>query len=172
MLICPDCGAENIDGADVCEACNQSLTDLSTRMPTAGVEAGLVRDRVSMIPNHPPVAVRPSTTVGEVLDAMTSQRIGCVLVTPTEACDTLLGIFTERDALMRLNVKAPQCLAMAIQEFMTPNPATIRAGDKIAYALHKMNHGGYRHLPVMEGDKPMSVMSVRDVLRYLTQRGA
>ncbi len=170
MLICPDCGAENIDGADFCEACNQSLTDLSTRMPAAGVEAGLVRDLVSQIPVHPPVTVAPSDTVGQVLAAMNDQRIGCVLVVSEEEPRTLAGIFSERDALMRLNVDAPRWLQEPIERFMTPNPATIPTDAKIAFALHRMNHGGYRHLPLMDGNRPVSVISVRDLLRYLTQR--
>lgn len=172
MLICPDCGAENIDGADACEACSQSLTDLSQRMPAAGVEEGLVRDRVGKIPHHPPVTVKPSTTVGEVLKAMTDQSIGCVLVVSEDGSDTLEGIFSERDALMRLNVDAPQWLGLTIDRFMTPNPATIPADAKIAYALHRMNHGGYRHLPIMKGKRAVSVISVRDVMQYLTKRGA
>ena len=172
MLICPDCGAENLDGADECQACSQSLTELSTRMPVYGVETGLLRDRVSEIPTHLPVTVSSETSVGEVLSAMVARRIGCVLVVDEEDPDRLAGIFTERDALMRLNIEATNYRELPISKFMTQGPATIAHDDKIAYALRKMNVGGYRHLPVLRDEQPESVISVRDLLQYLTEHGA
>jgi CBS domain-containing protein len=50
---------------------------------------------------------------------------------------------------------------------MTANPETIEEDDSIAFAIHKMDIGGYRHLPVMEGDRPKGIISVRDVVRHL-----
>ncbi|MEM6798650.1 MAG: CBS domain-containing protein [Planctomycetota bacterium] len=169
MQVCPYCGVEVLAGVDICDECHQPLTDLSVRVPAMSVEADLMRDTVSQIPTHPPVTFSPSATVREVLAAMIDQRIGCVLVAPDDRPNQLAGIFSERDALMRLNVEAPRWLGERIDRFMTPNPATIPTDAKIAFALHKMNHGGYRHLPLMEGDRPVSVISVRDLLRYLTE---
>ncbi|MEM8866425.1 MAG: CBS domain-containing protein [Planctomycetota bacterium] len=170
MLVCPYCGAENIEGMDACDSCQQALTDLSIRVPISGVEAGLLRDRVSQLPVHKPIAVDPSTPVGEVLREMVDDRIGCVLIVRQADPDTLVGIFSERDALMKLNVDAPKWLHLPVEQFMTPNPAVVPSDAKIAYALHKMNIGGYRHLPVLVGTRPVSVISMRDLLRYLTER--
>jgi CBS domain-containing protein len=44
--------------------------------------------------------------------------------------------------------------------------------DKIAFAIHRMNVGGYRHIPILEDGRPVGVISIRDILAYLTQRGA
>lgn len=167
MLLCPDCGAENIEGSDQCDGCGQTLTELFVRVPAHSIEADLLRGRVSEIPNHPPVTLPASATVGEVLQSMVENRIGCVLL--VNDAGTLAGIFTERDALMRLNVDAAARHSLPIEQFMTPNPATIPAGAKIAFGLQQMNMGGYRHLPVLEGDRPVSVISIRDMLKYLTQ---
>ena len=52
---------------------------------------------------------------------------------------------------------------------MTPNPAVVSADDKIAFALHKMDLGGYRHLPVLAGERATKFISIRDILRYLTE---
>ncbi len=53
---------------------------------------------------------------------------------------------------------------------MTPDPETLSIDDKIAYALHMMDLGGYRHIPVRdEFDKISGVVSVRDILRYITE---
>ena len=53
---------------------------------------------------------------------------------------------------------------------MTADPVTLETSDKIAFALHKMNVGGYRHLPILFDGKLAGVISIRDILRYLTER--
>ena len=168
MLICPYCHAENIEGADECEQCNQPLNEMSLRVPATSVEADLLRDRVEKLWPKRPSTVSPETTVGEVLAKMVGETIGCVMV--VDADGKLIGIFSERDALMKLNVDAPKALAKPISQFMTTNPVTLDTGDKIAFALHKMNVGGYRHLPILFDGKLAGVISIRDILRYLTER--
>ncbi len=51
---------------------------------------------------------------------------------------------------------------------MTPNPETVAPADVLAFALGKMDAGGYRHLPVVDAGRPVGVISVRDILRHLT----
>jgi CBS domain-containing protein len=82
----------------------------------------------------------------------------------------LAGIFSERDALMKLNTDAARFFDRPISQFMTPDPVTLETNDKIAFALHKMNVGGYRHVPILFGGKLAGVISIRDILRYLTDR--
>ena len=167
MLVCPDCGADDlIEGADICEYCQQPLTDLTIRVPASSVEADLLRDRVGDMPVHPPVEVGPEITVGEALRKMVDEGIGCLLITVE---GSLAGIFSERDALLRLGVDAASLHDQPLIKHMTPNPAIIHADDKIAFAMQQMDLGGYRHLPVMEGDRPVSLISIRDILRYLTE---
>jgi CBS domain-containing protein len=47
---------------------------------------------------------------------------------------------------------------------------TLDTSDKIAFALHKMNVGGYRHIPILFNGQLAGVISIRDILRYLTER--
>ena len=56
-----------------------------------------------------------------------------------------------------------------VREFMTPNPECVQATDTLAIALHKMDVGEYRHLPVLDEGKPVGMMSVRDMLRHITR---
>jgi CBS domain-containing protein len=79
----------------------------------------------------------------------------------------LLGIFTERDVLMNIAGREREFASDAVREWMTPNPETVAEDDSIAFAIHKMDVGGYRHLPVMEAGQPVGIISVRDVVRYL-----
>ena len=52
---------------------------------------------------------------------------------------------------------------------MTPNPETVRPTDTLAFVLHKMDGGGYRHLPVLKDGQPLGMISVRDMLRHITR---
>jgi len=166
-IICPYCDAENIEGADECEACGEALTDLSVRPPASRVEADLVRDRIERLWPKKPLTVAPDMPVGEVLKKMVDEVIGCVMVVEE---GNLVGIFSERDALMKLNTDAPKFFDRPVSQFMTPDPVTLETDDRIVFALHKMNVGGYRHIPVLFGGKLVGVISIRDILRYLTER--
>jgi len=167
MIICPSCHAENIEGADECGGCNQPLTELSIRVPATSVEADLLRDRIERLWPKTPSTVPPDMPVGQVLKKMVDERIGCVMIVDQ---GQLVGIFSERDALMKLNVDAAKFMQKPISQFMTQRPVTLETSDKIAFALHKMNVGGYRHLPILFNGKLAGVISIRDILRYLTER--
>jgi CBS domain-containing protein len=58
---------------------------------------------------------------------------------------------------------------LPVLQFMTPNPETVTAKDSLAFALHKMDGGGYRHMPVLSDGLPAGVISVRDMVRHITK---
>jgi len=167
MIACPFCGSENLEGADICDDCQHSLTDLSIPQPSTSVERGLMKDRIETLAPKAPLSVDADTPVGEVLHKMVAKSIGCVMIVDG---DSLQGIFSERDALMKLNVEAAQFSDRPIRSVMTLDPVTLDSQDKIAFALHKMHVGGYRHLPILTDGKLSGVVSIRDILRYLTER--
>ncbi|RIK77686.1 MAG: hypothetical protein DCC67_12395 [Planctomycetota bacterium] len=169
MILCPACGSENLDGADECAECLHSLTDLSLPRAMTAVERGLLDDRIAALNPRTPVTVGPDAPVSEVLQKLINDRLGCVVVVDSQ--QRLLGIFTERDALMRLNVDAAKLAARPISSVMTVSPATLRMRDKIAFALHRMHVGGYRHVPILDDqDRLAGVISIRGILAYLTER--
>jgi CBS domain-containing protein len=166
MITCPFCNEQNIDGADECVECGQPLEFLSKPKPSSSLERSLVKDRVFMLGPRRPLTVDAATPVGDVLRKMVEQKIGCIVV--VQDGDTV-GIFTERDALMRLNADVAELAGQPVSRFMTPSPESIEADASIAFALHKMDIGGYRHMPVVSDGKTTGVISVRDVLRYITE---
>ena len=169
MLLCPACGAENIEGSEECDQCLAPLTHLSLPQSVTALERGLLHDRIEILKPRPPLAVSPQTTVGEVLKQMVADRLGYAVVVDDDR--RLLGIFTERDALMRLNVDAAKYRDKPISSVMSKEPATLRSRDKIAYALHRMHVGGFRHVPILDDDERLvGVISVRGILAYLTER--
>ena len=80
-----------------------------------------------------------------------------------------MGIFSERDLLKKIAGQKTDYVNLPITQFMTPRPDTVTANDTLAFALHKMDVGGYRHLPVVDAGKPVGVISVRDLMRHITR---
>ena len=170
MIVCPQCGAENIEGADACDECQQTLWDLSLPVPATAIEADLLRDRIARLKPKAPTCVSADTTVQGALETMIDQRIGCLVVVDQADDGRLVGIFSERDALLKINTDAARFADQPISKFMTPNPVTLRMSDKIAFALHKMDVGGYRHIPILDEQQLAGIISIRDILGYLTER--
>jgi CBS domain-containing protein len=143
------------------------LTQLDQPQAQDRIERSLMEDTVSRLRPHLPFTVLPTTTVGQAIGTMLAHNIGALLV--VNESSHLLGIFSERDLLTKVAGRRESFAQLPIQEFMTPNPETVTAKDTVAFALHKMDVGGYRHLPVLDGSKPVGVISVRDLLRYMTR---
>ncbi len=115
------------------------------------------------------VTVGPSASVMDAASAMSAARVGSVLVLDAGA---LAGIFTERDALEKVAGEPIDPAAIPIREMMTPRPETLREDDILAFALHRMAVGHYRHIPILRGDHPIGFVSVRGLLRYLARNTA
>src|SRR4051794_4521266 len=165
-MYCPACGHDkNPPGADACANCGLALTHLDAPGAHGPVEASLTHDPVSILDPRPPLTVPLDATLGDAVRQMMTGRIGAVLV--TGAAGELVGILTERDFLTKVAGEAG-FEALPVSRFMTTNPETVSPTDLLAFALGKMDAGGYRHLPVVLAGKPVGVISVRDILRHLT----
>ena len=164
-MICPLCGATNIEGADTCEECKNSLVDLHLQPPATEIEKSLLQDRVSDLDPKSPIVVAPNARVKDVLDTLVKNVIGCVFVVEN---NEIVGVFTERDALMRLSTNVDEFADRLVSEVMTPQVKSLEADAKIAFAVRMMDQGGYRHVPVVTSDGSFEgVISARDILRYL-----
>ena len=99
---------------------------------------------------------------------LVNKGIGCVVVVRDEQ---VVGIFSERDALLRLSTKAAELKSRPVSEFMTPNPRMLDTEAKIAFAVQRMDLGGYRHVPIVDHSGELcGIVSARDILRYLTDK--
>ena len=98
---------------------------------------------------------------------MLDRDIGAVLIVGDDG--RIAGIFSERDLLTRVATPNADNKTRPVGEFMTPNPETLRPTDSLAFVLHKMDCGGYRHLPILTNGQPSGVISVRDMLRHITR---
>lgn len=165
---CPSCGHLNIDGEDLCQACRQPLTTV----PSPGVHKTFVEHRIETRPllvvkPVPPLTVAPSETVRNVIALLAEKNIGCVLVV---SGGEVVGIFSERDALTRIGTRMEECADQPIRLFMTPQPEQLTMQDTIAFALNRMALGDYRHIPIQDNGRPVGIVSVRDMIRFITEQ--
>jgi CBS domain-containing protein len=168
MNACPFCRHENIPGADECSHCLEPLVFLSKPQARTPLERSILKDRVAILGPREPVLVHRDISVCEALRRLVNWKIGSLLV--VDGNEQLVGIFTERDALLRIGVSIDEVADAPVAAFMTPSPVTINEDDPIALALQKMDLGGYRHLPVMRDDGVVGVISIRDILQYCAQK--
>src|SRR5919198_189806 len=112
------------------------------------------------------VTARPTDSVAAAIEKMNDAGIGAILVCSDAA---LVGIFTERDVL-RLAGRGAALDQVQLSEVMTANPTTISADDDILAAAQLMGERHVRHLPVVEGQNVLGMVSIRDVLGFLVER--
>jgi CBS domain-containing protein len=165
-MICPHCGFDNLPGAEECAQCLQDLTQFDRPAAHTRIERSLMEDHVSVLKPAKPVTIRPTTTLAEAIQTMIQHNVGALLVVGDGG--NLLGIFSERDVLMQVVGLRENYGDLPVSLFMTPNPETVKPTDSLAFALHKMDGGDYRHLPVIKAGKPVGIFSVRDLLRYVS----
>jgi CBS domain-containing protein len=106
------------------------------------------------------VRCAPDDTVREACRRMAENRCGHVLVCDGER---LVGIFTERDLLMRVVAAGHDPARYPVEKAMTVNPVTIEADAPIREAIRVMDEGSFRCLPVMEGGKLIGILTARDL---------
>jgi CBS domain-containing protein len=166
-MVCPDCGHDNIDGVDACDHCGQNLS--SVDIPSArgaGLQRTIMETPLRDLAPPPALTVSPRDPVAGVVRMMREKRQGSVLVMEG---NELAGIFTERDALLRLTGKPHDLATLPVGQVMTRDPKVLRDEDTLAYAMHCMAVGNYRHIPIVEPGKPPRFISVRGVLRFLDE---
>lgn len=163
-MICPTCGHLNLPGADWCEWCQFALMAVDKPAPQDRVDRSLMADPVSVLNPSQPICFPTDAKLGLAVEAMIERHFGAVLVTKLDG--KILGILTERDFLTKVAGQANSDL-YAVGEFMTRQPETVKPSDTLAFALGKMASGGYRHLPVVEDDIPVGLISVHDILNHV-----
>jgi CBS domain-containing protein len=164
---CPSCGCTNLPGAETCSNCQQDLTKWDLPHPRDRVERSLMEEHVRVLPVHPPETVLPETPLSVAIARMLESNIGAVLV--VDAAGQLLGILSERDLLKKVAGIHEGYAELPVSRFMTARPETVAPTDTLNFALQKMDAGGYRHVPVVDNGRPISVVSVRDMIQHITR---
>ena len=108
------------------------------------------------------VTVAPEDTLGEAAAKMTEKGIGAVVVSDF---GRIIGILSERD-IMRAVAGRTHSSEARVREWMTSDPITATPDTSIEEAGRTMLENGFRHLPVVEGERAIGMLSIRDVAQY------
>jgi len=127
----------------------------------------LIRD---VIRDREPYSMKASASVMEAAEFMAGRRIGAVCVLDEEG--RLIGVFSERDLLNRVVVPRLDAANMRLGEVTSPLRAVILCDETPHQALERMEQIGSRHLPVVDGERWVGMLSMRDLLRVeLSEQG-
>ena len=159
---CPTCGFENLLGSDVCDNCGSDLAGHDTPQSPTTFRGQLLGEHLDALTIAEPELIDATADVNEAIRRMHDKAIDCVLVTDG---DRLVGIFTDRDAVLK--VAGLERQARPISGLMTRDPVVLRHDETIAVAINKMAVGGFRHIPIVEDGRPTGVVTARDVFRHL-----
>src|SRR6476661_9815249 len=108
------------------------------------------------------LTVDPTTDLSDAARQMSDRGVGAALVISN---DHVSGILTERDVLRAVATGGVEGTHVAA--WMTRDPETVDVSEPTGQAAAVMIHGGFRHLPVLEGDKPVGIVSIRDLMKVV-----
>jgi CBS domain-containing protein len=133
-----------------------------------GGMAQLASARVGDLAPRPHASCAVDDAMWKVVAEMTAKGRGAVLV---EDDGALVGIFTERDLLNRVDYADSLWSHLVVGDVMTPHPMVIRPDDSLSEALRRLTVGHRRHLPIVdEHGHVLGMISIRDILSFIAQR--
>jgi 2-oxoglutarate ferredoxin oxidoreductase subunit beta len=163
-VVCPVCRFDNFQGEDSCENCGADLRTSDIPQQAESFTGRLMGEHLDALGVGPPPSIDSDTQVVEAIARMHRETIDCLLVMEDGA---LVGIFTERDAVLKLAGRS--MLGVVVREVMTPDPVVLRHDEPIAVAINKMAVGGFRHIPIVDEGRPIGVVAAKDVFGHILE---
>jgi len=111
------------------------------------------------------LSVAPEDTIGEAAQKMVDREVSSVAVSDY---GRLIGILTERD-LTRAVAGRTHSSEARVREWMTADPITLPASASPKEAAEIMLDRGFRHIPIVDGERAIGIVSIRDVARWSTE---
>jgi len=114
------------------------------------------------------LVVEPSDTIGEAAQKMVETGVSSVVVSDY---GRLIGILTERD-LTRAVAGRTHSSEARVREWMTPDPVTMTESDSAEDAARIMFEQRFRHIPIVDGERTIGIVSIRDVAKWGVEEAA
>jgi CBS domain-containing protein len=109
------------------------------------------------------VTIPPGTSVAKAAELLSARRIGAVIVSPDGK--RVAGILSERDIVRELGRRGVGILAEPVDALMTAKIVACTRNESTDEVLGRMTDGRFRHMPVMEGDEMIGLISIGDVVK-------
>lgn len=106
--------------------------------------------------------ISPDATVRELLAGLAERNIGAMVVVGAEG---VVGIASERDVVRQLHARGPDVLTLPVSEIMTTMVATCTKSDTVDSLSVLMTNNRVRHVPVLEGQELIGIVSIGDVVK-------
>ncbi len=161
-MFCPVCRHDNYEGEDNCANCGADLANSDTPQAAVEYHDTILGDHLDALGIGSPKIVDPGMAAADAIRLMHEAGSDCLLVVED---GRLIGIFTDRDAVVKAVDK--RLGLFKVRDFMTADPVVLRRDDTLAVAIHKMAVGGFRHIPIVDGRRPIGVVAAADVFRHL-----
>src|SRR5215831_3963246 len=108
--------------------------------------------------------IEPTATLGAALTKLNKHNIGALVVLGPE--QRLIGILSERDVVRALAQEGASVLDKPLAHVMTRKVSTCSEADKVSAIMEQMTNGKFRHVPVLEGDRLIGIISIGDVVKH------
>ncbi|WP_230471241.1 CBS domain-containing protein [Hymenobacter jejuensis] len=108
--------------------------------------------------------VEPTFTVYQALEQMVEQNVGALMVMHD---GHLLGIFTERDYARKVILRGKASKHTHVEEIMSEHPVVVSPNDSVEECMKLMTSRYIRHLPVLENDTVIGLISIGDIVKYI-----
>lgn len=108
--------------------------------------------------------VQPDATVFEAIQLMADKNIGALLVTENER---LLGVISERDYTRKVALKGKTSKQLKVREILSTRIVHATPGHSIEESMRLMTEHRIRHLPVLDGEKIVGLVSIGDLVNWI-----
>lgn len=109
------------------------------------------------------VTIAPEALVSDAANLLSTRRIGSVVVSSDGK--SALGILSERDIVREIGKRGAGCLGETVESMMTSNLMTCVKNDRADDILARMTEGRFRHMPVVENDQMVGIITLGDVVK-------
>ena len=112
--------------------------------------------------------MNPESSVYEALETLESKNLGSLVV--LEECGKLDGIFTERDYARKVILKGRSSKETRVMDIMTESPVFVTPDTKIDYCMQLMTDKHIRHLPVLDDNELVGLISIGDLVKHIIDK--
>jgi CBS domain-containing protein len=113
------------------------------------------------------VTISPTASLADAAKLLAERRIGALVV--TGAGDRVVGIVSERDIVRILAARGAAGLGLSLTDVMTRKVVTCEPAATVGAIMEQMTAGKFRHVPVVDGEKLLGIISIGDVVKWRLQ---
>ena len=113
------------------------------------------------------ITIEPSADLAAATKLLAEKRIGALLITGAEG--RVIGILSERDIVKTLAARGIAAMQLPLSEVMTRKVVTCTESETVSVIMERMTAGKFRHVPVVEQDRLVGVISIGDVVKHRLQ---